>query len=135
MARSYHEQRQFGRRQTLIHAIVATPNGRRQSCIVRNVSQGGALLELSDPHKLPVHFKLVVGADRFEAKCEIRHRTANAVEVLFKSIRLGRGGRDTRDAAPCLEGVRQASPVMTAEPGRPSPPSRPSLASAIARPA
>ena len=129
MARSYHEQRQFGRRRTLIHAIVVTPNGCRQSCIVRNVSQGGALLELSDPHKLPVHFKLIVGADRFEADCEIRHRTENATGVLFKSIRIGRGGRDTRDAAPCLEGVRQASPVMTAEPRRPSP------TSAIARPA
>lgn len=129
MARSYHEQRQFGRRRTLIHAIVVTPNGGRQSCIVRNVSQGGALLELRDPHKLPVHFKLIVGADRFEADCELRHRTENATGVLFKSIRIGRGGRDTRDAAPSLEGVRQASPVMTAEPRRPSP------ASAIARPA
>jgi hypothetical protein len=49
MAGSYHEQRQSGRRRTLIHAIVATPNGCRQSWIVRNFSQGGALLELSDP--------------------------------------------------------------------------------------
>jgi hypothetical protein len=49
MSGSYHEQRQSGRRRTLIHAIVATPNGCRQSWIVRNFSQGGALLELSDP--------------------------------------------------------------------------------------
>jgi hypothetical protein len=114
MARPHNEQRQFGRRRTLIHAIVVTSNGCRQSCIVRNVSSGGALLELSDPHKLPVHFKLIVGADRFEAECEIRHRTANGVGVLFKGVRIARGGRDTRGAAPRLEGVREASPVMMA---------------------
>ena len=111
MARPYHEQRQFGRRRTLIHAIIVTAKGGPQSCIVRNVSQGGALLEVRHPQKLPSHFVLVVAADRFEADCEIRHRTANAVGVQFSEIRIGRGGRDTRDAAPRLEGVTTADPV------------------------
>lgn len=114
MARSPREQRQFGRRRTLIHAMIVTPKGGQMSCIVRNISQGGALLEVRAPETLPINFKLIISSDRFAADCEVRHRSANGVGVLFAEVRIGRGGRDTRDAAPSLEGMRTASPVQPA---------------------
>lgn len=98
----------------MIHAMIVTAKGAQLSCIVRNVSQGGALLEVRDPETLPEHFGLIINSDRFTADCEVRHRTAHGVGVLFTEVRIGRGGRDTRDAAPNLEGMRTSSPMQAA---------------------
>ena len=94
--------------------MIVTPKGAQLSCIVRNVSQGGALLEVRDPEKLPKHFRLVISSDRFAADCEARHRTANGIGVLFTEVQIARGGRDTRDAAPSLDGMRTSSPAQVA---------------------
>lgn len=92
--------------------MIITGKGMALSCIVRDVSLGGALLEVAHAEKLPVRFKLVISADRFEADCDVRHRTANGAGVMFTEVRIGRGGRDTRSAAPCLEGMRSAAPMQ-----------------------
>lgn len=130
MTRNGQEKRQFGRRRTLIHAVIVLAKGRQMSCIVRNVSQGGALLEVDEPKHVPLHFRLYVAADQFLADCEVRHRSEHGVGVLFKAIRIGRGGRDTREAAPNLSQVQSASPT---EPGRPAPQARGREAPSVAR--
>lgn len=94
--------------------MIVLAKGRQLSCIVRNVSQGGALLEVDDPKKVPLHFRLHIAADQFLAECEVKHRTEHGVGVLFKAVRIGRGGRDTRDAAPDLSLVLSASPTAPA---------------------
>jgi hypothetical protein len=50
---------------------------------MRDVSDGGALLEVPHPQWCPSRFRLVIEANGFETECEIVHRTATAVGVRF----------------------------------------------------
>lgn len=97
------DQRQFGRRRSLIHAFIVTERGGRATCLVRNISAGGALLEVELPQLVPQRMKLIVDADDFEADCELRHRNQFAVGVYFRDVRIGQRGVDTRFAGPALE--------------------------------
>lgn len=110
------EYRKFGRRRALIHGFVVSQRGLRLPCLVRNISIGGALLEVEDPHMLPQRITLLVEVDDFEADCDIRHKTSHAVGVNFTDIRIGRRGIDTRFAGPKLEPAMQ--PVSIADLGR-----------------
>jgi PilZ domain len=79
------ERRQFGRRQTCVHATIA-PRGRPPiACVMRDVSDQGALLEVPHPQWLPSRFRLVVEAFGFESECEVVRRTDVAVGVRFAS--------------------------------------------------
>jgi hypothetical protein len=77
------ERRQFGRRRTFVHAIVSARGRPSVPCIMRDVSEGGALLEVSYPRWFPARFRLVIEATGFETECEIVHRTDTAVGVRF----------------------------------------------------
>lgn len=80
------ERRQFGRRKTNIHGWIV-PDGRpKLACIVRNVSEGGALLEFDVPTNMPYWFTLVIESKGFEARCEIRHQNERWVGVRFAQI-------------------------------------------------
>ncbi len=100
MTRTTRDRRQFGRRRTAIHAMIVNDKGHRSACIVRNISIGGALLEIDNPALLPAYFTLQVEADGFAADCEIRHRTEHGVGVFFTEVRVARNGRDTRYLGP-----------------------------------
>lgn len=77
------ERRQFGRRQTYVHARIH-PRGRPSlPCIMRDVSEGGALLQVAHPQWLPKRFRLIIEADGTETDCEVVHRTEDAVGVRF----------------------------------------------------
>lgn len=79
------ERRQFGRRQTCVHATIA-PRGRPPiACVMRDVSDQGALLEVPHPQWLPSRFRLIVEAFGFESECEVVRRTDVAVGVRFAS--------------------------------------------------
>lgn len=106
MARHF-DRRRFGRRRSLIHALVVTSKGTRVPCLVRNISTGGALLEVESPHLLTRLLTLCIEADGFEADCEIRHRTQHGIGVLFSDVRIAATGRDTRIAGPMLEAAMQ----------------------------
>jgi hypothetical protein len=77
------EARQFGRRQTCWHAVISAPGRSSIACIVRNISEDGALLEVAQASWLPSRFRVIIEANKFEADCEIVHRTDNAVGVRF----------------------------------------------------
>ncbi len=83
------ERRQFGRRTTLWHAWIVTPGQRRIACKVRNVSEGGALLELPVPEWLPAKFSLAVDEQGIVVACELRHRGRHGVGVTFADIGAG----------------------------------------------
>jgi hypothetical protein len=68
------------------------------------------LLEVSEPQLVTQRLTLIVQADDFEAECDIRHRGAYGIGVFFVSVRIGKGGRDTRFAGPRLTTV--ADPKM-----------------------
>jgi hypothetical protein len=84
--KSFVERRQFGRRQTNVHGWIVLDGKRRLPCIVRNVSEGGALLELDVPKSLPFWFNLVVECKGFEARCEIRHSNETSLGVRFVRV-------------------------------------------------
>jgi PilZ domain-containing protein len=79
------ERRQFGRRQTCVHATIS-PRGRPVvPCVMRDVSEDGALLEVVHPEWLPTRFRLIVEAFGIESDCEIVRRTDVAVGVRFSA--------------------------------------------------
>jgi hypothetical protein len=77
------ERRHFGRRQTCVHATILARGRSPIPCVMRDVSEGGALLEVSRPEWLPARFRLMIEANGFAADCEVMHRTAEAVGVCF----------------------------------------------------
>jgi len=79
------ERRQFGRRNTICHADACVRGRPAWPCVVRNVSAGGAKVEIQGPAPLPTRFRLIVSAWQFEADCEVVHRSENAVGVRFLS--------------------------------------------------
>ena len=86
------ERRQFGRRQTCVHATIA-PRGRPVIlCVMRDVSEEGALLEVAHPEWLPSRFRLIVEALGIESDCEVVRRTDAAVGVRFANRITGHQG-------------------------------------------
>ena len=77
------ERRHFGRRQTCVHATIVARGRSPIPCVMRDVSEGGALLQVAHPEWLPARFRLLIEANGFEADCEIAHRTDDAVGVCF----------------------------------------------------
>lgn len=83
------EKRQFGRRQTHLHAWVSIPGRRRLPCLVKDISVGGALLWFEQlPSCLPFCFRLTIESTKFESACEIRHTRDNLVGVEFVPMEL-----------------------------------------------
>ena len=80
------ERRQFGRRQTCLHGWVVVEGRQRLPCLVRNVSEGGALLECSAPKLMPYRFSLVIDCKGFQAWCEIRHQADQWIGVRFVRV-------------------------------------------------
>ena len=77
------ERRQFGRRNTICHAMACARGRPSSPCVVRDVSLGGAKVELELSASLPNRFRLIVSAWQFEADCEVVHRSDNSVGVRF----------------------------------------------------
>jgi hypothetical protein len=80
------ERRQFGRRTTCLHGWVMLEGRPRIPCLVRNVSEGGALLECEVPKMLPFRFSLVIDCKGFQAWCEVRHHTEHWMGVRFVRV-------------------------------------------------
>ncbi len=77
------ERRQFGRRESSLHGWIVAEGRPRIACVVRNVSDGGALLELPVPKGLPFHFSLVIDCKGFQALCEVRHQSDQRMGIQF----------------------------------------------------
>jgi hypothetical protein len=66
-----------------MHAIISSRGRPPVPCVVRDVSEGGALMDVSHPELLPSRFRLIIEATGFEADCEIIHRAEGAIGVRF----------------------------------------------------
>ena len=84
---SFADRRQFGRRTTSLHGWVVIEGRPRIACLVRNVSEGGALLECQMPKIIPFQFGLVIDCKGFEATCEARHHTEQWMGVRFVIVK------------------------------------------------
>jgi hypothetical protein len=77
-------RRRAERHRTLKHARIVLDN--RMStfdCIIRNISNTGAMLEISAPIGVPGHFELAIGTSVHGPTCTVRWRTDHAIGVSF----------------------------------------------------
>ncbi|HMN38666.1 MAG TPA: PilZ domain-containing protein [Hyphomicrobium sp.] len=79
----FTDKRQFGRRQTQIRAWIRVAGRPPVPCTVRNLSEGGALLDCDDDVWLPFSFRLVTHDQAIDKVCEIRHQTGPRIGVQF----------------------------------------------------
>ncbi len=77
------EQRQAPRRNTMIEATIVFDGGRtRMRCIIRNLSDSGAKLEVDSVTRIPRTFDLVVNKVRPQA-CAVVWRSVKELGVQF----------------------------------------------------
>ena len=105
MTNAFVERRTFGRRATHEHAIVRIPGRPALRCVIRNISDGGALLDFGDEVWLPYSFQLHWESSRRQEACEVRHSNGGRIGVLFVTHKAAVEGRETltvNDVAPCI---------------------------------
>jgi hypothetical protein len=54
------------------------------NCVVRNMSEGGACLQVEDGHWLPAMFDLAVPIDGLKRACRVAWRSADKVGVAYQ---------------------------------------------------
>ena len=80
------ERRQFGRRPTFQHGWVKIPGRPPITCVLRNMSEGGALLMFEQPQCLPYAFIMEVDGTGLTYGCEVRHHYGVKVGVEFVDV-------------------------------------------------
>lgn len=80
-----HEQRKFGRRAVALHAVIEVQGRSHAGCVIRNVSDGGALIELIDKKEMPRDFGLRLGNSNSLIECQIVHANGNSFGIVFKA--------------------------------------------------
>ena len=78
-----HELRKHPRRMGFWCAIAFLPGRTPIHCIVRNISEGGALLEFAAALRFPAKFRLYIEEHNCEYHCEVRHEGEYGVGVFF----------------------------------------------------
>ncbi len=115
------DRRQFGRRATVRHAWIIAGAQRRIACVIRNVSEGGALLELDGVATLPGRFSLDIEGSGLIVACEARHRGQVSLGVLFLEPGAGAQllalGHGIQNSAP---GTVALAPTVAVTPARPA---------------
>ncbi len=79
------EKRQFGRREAVVRATIEIPLRPPHACFVRNISEGGAFVEVMDRAHLPHSFRLVFEAEHVGVPCHVVHSTDVAYGVAFET--------------------------------------------------
>jgi hypothetical protein len=77
------DRRAFGRRESRIHAFAKISGRGAEPCVVRNVSDSGALLAFASSFEPPARFRLTVEAKGIDVLCEVRRRDGNEYGVAF----------------------------------------------------
>lgn len=78
-----HEKRKHPRRKGFWRAVAFLSGRAPLNCIVRNISEGGALLEFSEAPRFPARFRLYIEEHNSEYYCEVRHSGDYGVGVYF----------------------------------------------------
>ena len=113
-AASGADRRQFGRRSSVWHAWIVTGTRQRIACCVRNVSTGGALLELAVPATLPQQFELLIEERNLSIRCELRHRGEHGIGISFQDVEMGRHLYELTANQPARPAPQTAAPGAVA---------------------
>lgn len=79
----HHERRLFGRRRLTIHAWVVLSR-HREPCVIRNLSERGALIEFDGVPPAANNMRLLVDFEDFDVECDVRHRSGSAIGLYFR---------------------------------------------------
>jgi hypothetical protein len=105
------ERRAFGRRETQEHAVVRIAGRPPLRCVIRNISDGGALLDFGQDVWVPVQFRLIWEGTAREELCDIKHQNGPRIGVSFaerQHTSVDRGFLSVNDAAPWVAEQHQA---------------------------
>lgn len=69
MSENFIEKRTQARHRVFKGGALAFGSGGSVECTVRNISPGGARLDLASPMPLPESFTLLIGSDHFKRRC------------------------------------------------------------------
>jgi hypothetical protein len=72
------------RQRTFKGGSISLANGVSTDCLIRNLSDTGACLEVPDPFNIPENFKLIIRPEILTRSCEVAWRTAQRIGVRFK---------------------------------------------------
>jgi hypothetical protein len=111
------DRRAFGRRPTNQYAVAHVAGRAPLRCVVRDISEGGALLEFGEPVLLRNRLRLVWEGSGEQAECEVRHVQGAKAGVQFI----------------CPNGPRIAREAIAAGTAKLDDASMPPLAPALAR--
>ena len=79
-----NEHRNSPRQRTYKGGSISYASAPAIDCIIRNLSDTGACLEVSNAVDIPDSFKLIIKPEILTRSCEVVWRTARRVGVLFK---------------------------------------------------
>ncbi len=79
------DRRKVQRHRTLKAGSISFNRAAGVDCRVRNLSPGGACLEVASQIGIPDDFVLVVGVDHLKAPCHVIWRTATRLGVEFSA--------------------------------------------------
>jgi hypothetical protein len=77
------EKRTTPRHRVLKHGMLAFGGGGGLDCTVRNISSGGARLDIASPIGVPPSFTLVIEADQFMRRCHAVWSNERQIGVAF----------------------------------------------------
>ena len=77
------EKRTAARRRVLKHGTLAFDGGGGVDCMVRNLSPGGARLDVVNPVGLPQSFTLFIQTDQFMRRCRAVWSSEQRIGVAF----------------------------------------------------
>jgi hypothetical protein len=77
------EKRATPRSRTLKSGTISFDRAAGIDCVVRNISDEGACLEVTSPLGIPEEFKLVIKPDGLFRECRIMWRSAKRIGVRF----------------------------------------------------
>jgi hypothetical protein len=77
------EKRATPRHRVLKHGMLAFGGGGGVDCTVRNISSGGARLDIASPIGVPPSFTLVIETDQFMRRCHAVWSRERRIGVAF----------------------------------------------------
>lgn len=77
------EQRNNQRHRILKAGSISFDRAAGIDCVVRNVSETGACLEIASPIGIPNDFVLVISKDNVQRRCHVAWRSARRIGVRF----------------------------------------------------
>jgi hypothetical protein len=77
------ENKRNNSRRRILKAGSITFNGSGIDCLVRNMSDTGAALEVENQMGIPPAFDLVIAADHFTRRCQVIWRREKRIGIFF----------------------------------------------------